>query len=178
MDFIAGLSEWGYIGLFIAGFLAGSILPFSSEVVLGLLLYAGYNEWGCLASATAGNWLGGVTCYYIGRLGKVEWIEKYLRIKKSSLDKTQKFLQGKGSSDGFFRLSSCRRRSDHRHIRAYACQCTYYKFIDACRQIPPLLLCCQRHRLLYVDFKCLSKFYPESTLKSSLSENLNSLLHH
>ena len=57
MDFIAGLSEWGYIGLFIAGFLAGSILPFSSEVVLGLLLYAGYNEWGCLASATAGKLL-------------------------------------------------------------------------------------------------------------------------
>ena len=88
MDFIAGLSEWGYIGLFIAGFLAGSILPFSSEVVLGLLLYAGYNEWGCLASATAGNWLGGVTCYYIGRLGKVEWIEKY--------------LQGKGALMAFF----------------------------------------------------------------------------
>ena len=102
MDFIAGLSEWGYIGLFIAGFLAGSILPFSSEVVLGLLLYAGYNEWGCLASATAGNWLRGVTCYYIGRLGKVEWIEKYLRIKKSSLDKTQKFLQGKGALMAFF----------------------------------------------------------------------------
>ena len=91
MDFIAGLSEWGYIGLFIAGFLAGSILPFSSEVVLGLLLYARYNEWGCLASATAGNWLGGV-----------EWIEKYLRIKKSSLDKTQKFLQGKGALMAFF----------------------------------------------------------------------------
>ena len=44
----------------------------------------------------------GVTCYYIGRLGKVEWIEKYLRIKKSSLDKTQKFLQGKGALMAFF----------------------------------------------------------------------------
>ena len=42
MEFIASLSEWGYLGLFIAAFLAGSIIPFSSEVVLGVLLVAGY----------------------------------------------------------------------------------------------------------------------------------------
>ena len=62
MEFIAGLSEWGYFGLFIAAFLAGSIIPFSSEAVLGLLLIAGYDSWGCVFSATLGNWLGGVTC--------------------------------------------------------------------------------------------------------------------
>ena len=45
MEFIAGLSEWGYFGLFIAAFLAGSIIPFSSEAVLGLLLIAGYDSW-------------------------------------------------------------------------------------------------------------------------------------
>ena len=39
MEFIAGLSEWGYFGLFIAAFLAGSIIPFSSEAVLGLLFF-------------------------------------------------------------------------------------------------------------------------------------------
>ena len=61
MEFIAGLSEWGYFGLFIAAFLAGSIIPFSSEAVLGLLLIAGYDSWGCVFSATLGNWLGGDT---------------------------------------------------------------------------------------------------------------------
>ena len=85
MEFLTSLSEWGYAGLFIAAFLAGSILPFSSEVVLGLLLVAGYSTWGCVVSATAGNWLGGITCYYIEKL-----------------DKTQRFLQGKGSLMGFF----------------------------------------------------------------------------
>ena len=30
--------EWGYIGLFISALLAGSILPFSSEVVLTVLV--------------------------------------------------------------------------------------------------------------------------------------------
>ena len=43
MEFLTTLSEWGYIGLFIAAFLAGSVLPFSSEVVLGLLIAAGYD---------------------------------------------------------------------------------------------------------------------------------------
>ena len=102
MEFLTSLSEWGYAGLFIAAFLAGSILPFSSEVVLGLLLVAGYSTWGCVVSATAGNWLGGITCYYIGRLGKTAWIEKYLKLSLEKLDKTQRFLQGKGSLMGFF----------------------------------------------------------------------------
>lgn len=102
MDFIAGLADWGYIGLFIATFLAGSILPFSSEVVLSALLAAGLNPWGCILTATAGNWLGGLTCYYIGRMGRMDWIEKYLRIKPEKLEKTQRFLQGKGALMAFF----------------------------------------------------------------------------
>ena len=57
MEFIAGLSEWGYIGLFLSAFLSGSIIPLSSEVVLGILLVAGFHPWGCLLTATAGNWL-------------------------------------------------------------------------------------------------------------------------
>ncbi len=102
MEFLTTLSEWGYIGLFIAAFLAGSVLPFSSEVVLGLLIAAGYGAIGCTMAATLGNWLGGITCYYIGRLGKTEWIEKYLKLSHEKLEKTQRFLQGKGSFMGFF----------------------------------------------------------------------------
>lgn len=102
MEFLTTLSEWGYAGLFIAAFLAGSVLPFSSEVVLGLLIAAGYDTIGCTAAATAGNWLGGMTCYYIGRLGKTVWIEKYLKLSHEKLEKAQRFLQGKGSVMGFF----------------------------------------------------------------------------
>ena len=90
------LIEYGYIGVFIASFLAATVLPFSSEVVLTGVLLAGAAYWPCMIAATLGNFLGGMSCYWLGMLGKVEWIEKYLRIKKSSLDKTQKFLQGKG----------------------------------------------------------------------------------
>ena len=96
------LIEYGYIGVFIASFLAATVLPFSSEVVLTGVLLAGAAYWPCMIAATLGNFLGGMSCYWLGMLGKVEWIEKYLRIKKSSLDKTQKFLQGKGALMAFF----------------------------------------------------------------------------
>ena len=96
------LIEYGYIGVFIASFLAATVLPFSSEVVLTGVLLAGATYWPCMIAATLGNFLGGMSCYWLGMLGKVEWIEKYLRIKKSSLDKTQKFLQGKGALMAFF----------------------------------------------------------------------------
>ncbi|MDP4278560.1 MAG: DedA family protein [Bacteroidota bacterium] len=94
--------EWSYFGLFIASFLAGSILPFSSELVLSGLLAAGANRSGCLLAATAGNFLGGMTCFWIGRLGNIEWIEKYLKVKGSTLQKTLTFLHGKGSAMAFF----------------------------------------------------------------------------
>ena len=41
-EFIASLTQfftdWGYVGLFLSAFVAGSILPFSSEVVLVILV--------------------------------------------------------------------------------------------------------------------------------------------
>ena len=45
--------------------------------------------------ATAGNWLGGLSSYGIGYLGKYEWIEKYLRIKREKLEKTHRKMAGK-----------------------------------------------------------------------------------
>ncbi len=84
--------EWGYFGLFVASFLAATIVPFSSEVVFSALVYGGLNAWECVFIATLGNWLGGMTSYYIGRLGKLEWIEKYFHIKKEKVDEfTLKF---------------------------------------------------------------------------------------
>ena len=96
------LIEWSYFGLFIATFLAGSILPFSSELVLSGLLAVGANSTGCLFAATAGNFLGGMTCYYLGHVGKIEWIEKYLGVSDAKMQKVVAFLQGKGAFMAFF----------------------------------------------------------------------------
>lgn len=97
-----GFVEYGYIGLFLASFLAATILPFGSEVVFVGLIAAGLNGWSCVFIASVGNWLGGMTNYYLGHLGKVEWIEKYLKIKKEKIDKMQRWLQGKGAAMAFF----------------------------------------------------------------------------
>ena len=102
MESVELLSQWGYLGLFVAAFLAGSIIPFCSEAVLVVFLVAGYRAVDCLVVATLGNWLGGVTCYCIGRMGKIVWIEKYLHISRAKLDRAQRFLQGKGALMGFF----------------------------------------------------------------------------
>ena len=96
------LIEWGYIGVFVAAFLAATVLPFSSEVVLTGVLLAGANYWPCIIAATIGNFLGGMTCYFLGYLGKVEWLEKYLKMDMKKIRKVQDWLSGKGAWMAFF----------------------------------------------------------------------------
>lgn len=96
------LIEWGIPGLFISALLAGSILPFSSELVLVALVKLGLNPTACIIAASLGNTAGGMTCYFMGRLGKISWIEKYFKIKKEKIDKMVNFLHGKGALMGFF----------------------------------------------------------------------------
>lgn len=96
------LMQWGYVGLFLSALLAGSILPFSSELVLAGLLGLGLNPWICLLSATIGNTLGGLTCYYMGRMGRMDWIEKHMHTDRQKLERMQRFLQGKGALMAFF----------------------------------------------------------------------------
>lgn len=91
------LIDWGYLGMFISAFLAGTVLPFSSEAVLLACVGLGLDPVLSTLSTTAGNALGGFTCYWIGRLGKVEWIEKYLGVSSKQMNKAEKFIQGKGS---------------------------------------------------------------------------------
>lgn len=94
--------DWGYWGMFIAALAAGSILPIGSEVVFVLLLKMGLDPLGCLLSATAGNTLGGMTCFWMGHLGKREWIHKYLKVSDQKLDRVTRFLRGRGAMMGFF----------------------------------------------------------------------------
>ena len=79
------LLQYGLWGLFIAGFLSGSILPFNSEAVMSVLLVAGVNSLSCIIVATAGNTLGGISIFYLGYLGRIEWIEKYGKVKMEKI---------------------------------------------------------------------------------------------
>lgn len=96
------LIDWGYPGLFVSAFLAGSLIPFSSEIVLLTLVKLGVNPMACLMLATLGNTLGGMTCYGMGWAGRTDWIERFLHVKQEKVDRMQRFLQGKGSMMAFF----------------------------------------------------------------------------
>ena len=78
-------SEWGYFGLFLASFIAATVLPLSSEIVFSVLIVNNYDLATCLVIATLGNWIGGMSSYALGWLAKWSFIEKYLRIKKERI---------------------------------------------------------------------------------------------
>ena len=80
------LVDYGYLGLFISCFLAATfIIPFSPEVVLGALISKGFDLQLTILIATIGNWMGGMTSYFIGRIGDWKKIEKYFKIKKEKV---------------------------------------------------------------------------------------------
>ena len=99
---IAFLIDYGYMGMAISAFLAASILPFSSEAVMVGLLAAGLDMWALIVWGTVGNVLGSMFNYGIGRMGKMEWIEKYLHTKPEDLERAQRFMKGRGAWMGLF----------------------------------------------------------------------------
>ena len=80
------LLDFGYAGLFVGSFLAATVVPFSADILLVGMLVAGGSPWAVIGIATAGNFIGGLTSYGIGRIGKWEWIEK-LGVKPETLAK-------------------------------------------------------------------------------------------
>ena len=97
-----GFVEWGYLGLFIASFLGATLIPFSSELVFSLLIIKGYDFNLSLLVATTGNWLGGLSSYFLGRLGKWSTLEKYFRLKKEKIVKFKTNIDKWGSLLAFF----------------------------------------------------------------------------
>lgn len=93
--------EWGYWGVFAAALIAGTILPFSSEATMVAVVALGVNPVGCLVAATLGNTLGGMTCYWIGTLGRTAWIER-LGVSHEQLERAQRLLAGRGAWMAFF----------------------------------------------------------------------------
>jgi len=96
------LTGYGYIGMVLAAFLAGSFFPFSSEAVMVALMATGLNPFQLAVYGTIGNVLGSCFNYGVGRMGKLEWIERYLHVKKADLDRAERFMAGRGAWMGFF----------------------------------------------------------------------------
>ena len=90
------LEGYGYWGMTIAAFLAGSIFPFSSEAVMVSLQLAGLEPWPLFLSASVGNVAGSMFNYYVGTLGRLEWIERYLHIKRDKVLRAQAWMENRG----------------------------------------------------------------------------------
>lgn len=96
------LQQYGYWGMLLAAFLAGSFFPFSSEAVMLGLLAAGLHPIPLVIYGTIGNVAGSLFNYFVGRMGRLEWIERYLHVKRRDIDKAQHFMAGHGAWMGFF----------------------------------------------------------------------------
>lgn len=88
------LAEFGYLGLFTAAFLAATILPLSSEVVLSALLLSGLSPVALVVVATAGNVLGSLLNYGLGYWGSKEVVKRWLRISEEEFVRAeQRFVK-------------------------------------------------------------------------------------
>lgn len=97
MNGVLDLAVYGYAGLFLASFLASTVLPFGSEALLILLIKEGLDPTSVVIVASVGNYCGACTTYYIGLVGRRDVIEKYLSIPQQHLDKAGKWFTKYGT---------------------------------------------------------------------------------
>lgn len=90
------MTQHGVTGFFIASFLAGSVFPFSSEVVMMALIVAGVDPWDLVIWGTLGNTLGSAFNYWLGSMGNIRWIEKYAHVNEEQLARGQYYIDRYG----------------------------------------------------------------------------------
>ncbi len=87
-------TELGYFGLFVSAFLAATILPLSSEIVLSALLLNGLSPIALVAIATTGNVLGSLTNYALGYWVSLEVVKKWLKMSEEEFVRAeQRFVK-------------------------------------------------------------------------------------
>ncbi len=99
VDFLSG---YGYLGMGIGAFIAGSVLPMASEVLLVLFLSMGLSPFWLLIWATIGNTIGGFSCYYMARLANREWVERFFKVSPRQMARADRVVQKIGVWAAFF----------------------------------------------------------------------------
>lgn len=87
--------------MLLSSFLAGSVFPFPSELVIGGLYATGISGWTLLWSATLGNVLGGVFNYWLGWMFDEEHILRRFRISRDKWEQNKRWTQRYGCWAGF-----------------------------------------------------------------------------
>ena len=86
MDFIS----WGLLGLFVGCFISGSLIPFPSEALVIGSFELGYGFWSVLMVGTAGNFLGGLTNYWIGYKSNSARLKKQFKLNDEKIARWEK----------------------------------------------------------------------------------------
>lgn len=87
-------SDLGYAGLFLSAFLAATVLPLSSEIVLSALLLGGLSPTTLVIVATTGNVLGSLTNYALGYWASKVMVKKWLRMSEDDFVRAeQRFVK-------------------------------------------------------------------------------------
>lgn len=97
MEFGPQWVDLGLLGLFLASFLAATVLPFSSEAVLAAMTIGPWSTLALWLVASLGNWLGGMSSYGIGRMGSLERISKWLRTDPAKAQALQARIERHGA---------------------------------------------------------------------------------
>lgn len=90
------LKDYGYLGMGILAFLAGTVVPITSEVLLVFFLGIGLNAVGLTLAATIGNTLGGITCFMIGYLTTKEKVQKFFKVPDRRMKRADMLIQKYG----------------------------------------------------------------------------------
>jgi membrane protein YqaA with SNARE-associated domain len=96
------LNQPSYGALFCISFLASSLVPIGSEWLLVMMLANGYEPVGTLVTATAGNYLGAVTTYLVGRFGGGWMIHRVFRITPEQQQQAESYYRKYGVYSLFF----------------------------------------------------------------------------
>lgn len=97
MELFSGWADAGLPALFLASFLAATVLPFSSEALLAAMAFGPWSTAALLLTASIGNTLGGMTNYGIGRWIPEGRLMRRLRVDPAKAERWNALVQRHGS---------------------------------------------------------------------------------
>ena len=86
-----------YLGLFFSAFLAATLVPFSSEALLGAMAASdAFDLWALFVAATAGNTLGSVVNWCLGRFALHWQHRRWFPFKSGDLERAGRWFSRYG----------------------------------------------------------------------------------
>jgi membrane protein YqaA with SNARE-associated domain len=99
----AALGEpFSYLSLFAICYIAATLFPLGSEVMVVWMVTQDYNNGLVLVVASAGNFLGSLTNYFVGKWGSDFLLSRWIRMDPATLQRAQDLYGRWGAPSLFF----------------------------------------------------------------------------